>query len=952
MGNLLQTSQTGNRLKILVFQHSIQRTDGEGRGITVDVVSAVDIPDLLALLEAGETVVFPTARAAQALRSRHNRHQRACGLKAWKSPHVLSWGQWTEALWGRISILGLDDRVLLNSLQEEAVWSEIIAATPEGRSLNSGSLQQLAHLSRTALQLVAAHLPANELSRLQQTAETEDARAFAAWKDLFTQRCDQELFLPSSMLEDVLSKHVYLGHLPPGPSVHIAGFEQLTPAQTRLIEACRATGMAVEVGQIVHSAASAVRRAAVIASDPHKEVRLALRGIRYQCEQSPEDPPNIAVIFPDPDAERGELEPQLRQVLAPELEVVGADLSSTPWHFSSGSHLAAPPLAQQALTLLRWTQGELPIDDVGTLLLSPAFQHSDTYEVRARFEMHVLRREHRLRPQLTLPELLQLAHRSPRAVAMNVRLPELEAVNRAAGYLGVLGGKASHADWAEVVRKLLQAARWPGPSPLTASEFNTSESWEALLDLLTTLDFRSGRLTFAEFLRKLEQGAATTNVPSANPDTPIQILTLAEAEACSFDAVLILRATDTHLPAPERVHPLLGLGLQRALRLPGTDPGLAYARTLHRLRSLGERCGDLLLLSAAADENGPLRPTPLSHELGWPVVPAEDLFPDLAAEVCVEPELVQERQERLPLGSLAVQGGARVLELQAACGFRAFASLRLNAIAPESQALGMSARNRGNALHVALEAFWTEVKSQASLRALNQAERREAVQRSVRHALRRERASDPAGNHWDQAYLHLVEQRVCRLLERWLDFELERSDFTVLSPEKDELVQVGPFELKVRPDRIDRVAGGFVLVDYKTSSDLKTDHWLGERPHAPQLPLYTLLGEPDEVRGLAFAKLRPGKDMNWIGLQKEEGDLRRHRGTKVHDLGLQIGLWREELDRLAFDFADGVTDIDPKSYPNTCTFCEQRLLCRLDAVTLMAGGEEPPAEANMEEVHG
>ena len=341
------------------------------------------------------------------------------------------------------------------------------------------------------------------------------------------------------------------------------------------------------------------------------------------------------------------------------------------------------------------------------------------------------------------------------------------------------------------------------------------------------------------------------------------------------------------------------------------------------------------MVSAAADENGSLRAAPLIQELAFQVMDAADLCPPLPPHSQVVPERRPEMQASLPLVSTQAHGGAKILELQAACGFRAFASLRLQAEIPESPSLGLDARVRGNILHKALEEFWKEVKSQAALRAMTTVERRAALNRAIRLGLERNVPITDQHDEWSRAYVELFEQKTMSLLERWLAFELKRGDFTVVSPEGEELIQVGPLQLKVRPDRIDQVKGGLVLVDYKTSSDLATSHWLGERPRAPQLPLYTLLGDADEIRGLAFGRLRPGKQMDWIGLQKEEGDLQLDRRTKIHDLQSQVAAWRVELDRLAQDFADGVTSVNPKSYPGTCKYCDQRLLCRLDAASLL-----------------
>ncbi len=50
------------------------------------------------------------------------------------------------------------------------------------------------------------------------------------------------------------------------------------------------------------------------------------------------------------------------------------------------------------------------------------------------------------------------------------------------------------------------------------------------------------------------------------------------------------------------------------------------------------------------------------------------------------------------------------MQLQAACGFRAFAERRLWATEIEDAELGMDARESGTVVHRALELFWNEVQ--------------------------------------------------------------------------------------------------------------------------------------------------------------------------------------------------------------------------------------------------
>src|ERR1035441_2764631 len=68
------------------------------------------------------------------------------------------------------------------------------------------------------------------------------------------------------------------------------------------------------------------------------------------------------------------------------------------------------------------------------------------------------------------------------------------------------------------------------------------------------------------------------------------------------------------------------------------------------------------------------------------------------------------------------QGGAAILQAQAACGFRAFAQKRLFSAALDSPSLGLDPGERGSLVHVVLQRFWAEVKTQAALKLMTRDE--------------------------------------------------------------------------------------------------------------------------------------------------------------------------------------------------------------------------------------
>ena len=897
--------------------------------------------ELFALLNNGHGLVLPHAHAARTLRARYA----AAALvqpPAHDPGRALAWAEWTASLWIPLTLAGAEERVLLNRAQEDHLWAEIIAGHPANPALPPQPSQPQTQLTRSGLRLAAAH---SATDRLRSAADSFDTRTFAGWAEAFRDLCSRQRLLSLSFLEAALVRHLRDGTLQPPLTLFFAGFEEFTPAQRDLLTALRAAGTTIHEYDLSAPAKQEAGLALVL-PDTREQLRFAVRWIADQAGHATQTSPTFALITPRADEHRPALERLLREFLAPELNCVAADLSSTPWQFTGSTPLGSATLAAHALVLLRWTLEPLPLERIGQLLLSPYFNFSEPVELRARFEANTLRNARLLRPELDLPEFLDLITNAPRKTH-RARFPELHALARLGDQRSLRTATRPHADWADTARSLLATLGWPGPRTLTASEFSAVETWDGVLDLLSTLDVSARRLPFTRFIQQLETEVGQAGSGSPPFAAPVQILTLAQAEGIAFDHVLVLDATDRDLPAPETAHPLLTRRLQVSLGMPGVDPAKSYARTRSRLQRLIARAGRVHLLAPAEDLAGPLHLSRLTQDLDFR---ATDPVNVLTPKPFLEPQVLtpfEDIGKLPPLPSPAVQGGARVLELQAACGFRAFADVRLRAAEPEALALGLGSREAGSRLHDALQKLWDELGTQAHLRSLSTPARRAVVETAVQSALRPLATFPGAERPWTRAFLAVVQERFIRLLMNWLHLELERGPFETIAQEQEETITVGPLQLKLRPDRIDKVDNGLVYIDYKTKYSLSTDDWLGSRPDAPQLPLYTLLTEPGQVRGLAFARLRPGKDLGWISLADTPGIFPDKKNSN-HDLQNEASNWREELARLAQDFANGQTEVDPKSYPRTCEYCAFRLLCRLNPEELLTQATEDEETAEEE----
>jgi ATP-dependent helicase/nuclease subunit B len=893
-------------------------------------VPTLSQPELLDAIDAGEGLfLLPNARAARDLRSAFNARQRARGIPAWDPPPILSWSQWTNSLWSELIVAGAETRLLLNRAQEHSLWREIVSGHPAMAGLLS-SADALAELAGSGWLLAASY---EATHRLRSFAATHDSRIFADWAEAFTRQCGTRGYVSAALLEDTLKRHLEAGALAAPPTLQLVGFAERTPAQEALLDALRARGTVVFEHALMMPAGAL--RACVVAPTERAELELAARWIRSFVEQQPAA--RVALLVPQLSEERAELEEVLRETLAPELQSVSEDLSSTPWEFSTGSALSSMAMISDALALARWSQGPMPVQRVSALLMSPYLGQIADRDASARFDAATLRRTQLLRSEIEIAPLLALADDAQRKHSR----PLLAWLRNLQTFLQRDGDRSRPrgcAEWMEFVRGLAQAANWPGDRPLTATEFEATQAWESALDTVSTLDFSGRRVALSTALEALELQAQTTALAPPFTGAAVQIMSVAEAEASVFDAVVFLRATDANWPPTTRQHPLLPWALQRSLKMPGTDPGLAAARARAFTEGLLARAGSMLFTSATEDSSGMLRSSPLLAGLRLQQVQPEELVAPAAPAITVETETSIDAEPLPNLPSLTVKGGATVLKLQAACGFKAFAELRLLATEPQSGVLGLDARESGSLLHRTMQTFWTAVETQKNLRAMSWTQRETALAQAIDAAFGRKQRTE---TEWDRAYIAVLKQRLRSVLQQWLDVELQRGDFSVIESEQEQQITVGPLTLDLRMDRIDSVDGGFFLVDYKSGFSGTPKDWIGDRPDDPQLPLYALLYQPEELRGLAFAKVRAGRDMKWIGYQAEDGILPRSPSKKnIQDLTPLIAQWHEILTTLAFDFADGRAYVLPKSFKDNCSRCAQRLLCRVDPLSLPLTDEE------------
>jgi len=868
-------------------------------------------PEVLSAIARGATVLTANQRAARTLHRTFEQSQRSRGLTQWSPPQIFALDTWLPTLWHRLLLAGAEQQILLNRTQEHTLWRTLIAADREVSGLRSPDV--LADLAARAWHLLWLH---NGRAQLNAAAHSTDTRAFHRLSQQFERLCTRELYLTRAQLPGALEEALARGDLDlPNPGVVLVDFDAHPPAVASLFTSIEQAGYPVESLQNTVASAATLHAAA----DDATELRSAALWSRSLLAQNL----RIAIVVPDladrRAGQRSGIERAFAQALPPEA-----------FEFSLGRPLAETSFAAAALDLLRWALEPLPLDRITALLLSPHFG-AIAPEPTAEFDAYDLREEELLRPELSLDgviDILRNSARKPRLAQLHARL---RALRKSAAASFADAHPQTHAYWADAFRAVLEsAARAAQPDSLT---FQTQRRWESALDSLATLDFNAIRLTAADAIETLHRIAAQTIFAPESVNAPIQILGPLELGGTPFDALWFLSADDLTWPATPAPNPLLPWHLQHELAMPGADPtrDTAVAQTL--TDRIARSAAQVIFSYAAHGENGPRRISPLLRSLNLEDSNIED-------GPAHEPLSLETFSDAEPLPSLpptTLRGGAEVLALQAACGFRAFAERRLYSTELEDSQPGLNPRDRGSLVHKVMQAFWDKLKTQLALRALTLRDRHTFLDECIEQALARTQRQVRAP--WDAAYVEVQRQGLRRLLRPWLIKELDRPTFEVLATEQEtKAVTIGPLTLDVRVDRVDQTAAGTLILDYKTGT-AQPKEWLDDRPDAPQLPLYAVLSEPLPA-GVAFAILRAGEDLELKGFADTQAVFGKPARMPATSMAAQLEDWHRILDNLAGSFASGDAAVAPKSYPLTCKKCAQRILCRLDPRTRPEFGDD------------
>lgn len=913
-------------------------------------------------------------------------------LKSQQEKKAYSFSRWTEKLWEGISEETKPS--LLNSTEAWILWEKII----EQESLDSPLLSY----SETSKQMLEAwHLchhwkvPLPIEKNFEKNKEAwiedesawlkEDHRFFLQSAKKYSEFCRENHWIDRAnvldhlpvFLDKTIQPSLYNGSVSHTyfipPLIDCVGFDEWIPQQKEFINFCSKMGSSISYNSLLQSQGQTFQYEAPTETD---ELLAAIRTAQVWLKANPGA--RIGILVPTLEQRRFEVERLLSEHFQENEFNIAAPLSLTEY-----------PLIRAAFLGLQLANKTISFEDFSKVLRLSLFGYS-TDEIPLRAQWDVLLRE-KINRVGTLTDHFPLTILISLIEELQSNLLDILPNHKPhpTGFIDILKNllslqeqcqkKQKSKDWKIFIIQWLNILNWPNAVGL--SQKNLKEQWDEILIQYEEMGRILGNHSFNEAFVYLKRLAAARTFSSNDYSdrehkeesdlnslsAPVQVLGLLEGLGIPFDFLWVMGLNQKTWPTEPAPNPYLPYALQRSLNLPRCHPEREL-QVAKRLTQQLKRGGKIIVFSFAArieDEKGVL--SALLGKLDPFMVTEEKIHKRCFEEIKTNLEKNQnENQETnqkenqkkkldrkstseiVPLQeNELIRGGSRILNLQAACSFQAFADIRLHAKNLEPIHFGFSPALRGEIMHQILMRFWQGLKNQSMLKAFSSEQITQRIEENIHYVLKNVQSRglftlSATWNNFNDSlktknlYLDLERRRLSKLIHRFVDLELKRPPFEVIAQEVREEVQLNQLKLTLRIDRVDRLENNEeLLIDYKTGS-IQLSDWFGERPLDSQLPLYCI-ARKGNTQGAAFLIIRPDQ-IKYLGLASKEYSIEGIKTTEKmnqydseEDWETQCFVWKERLNALAREFVEGKIELNPLEAEKTCKVCKFQTICKVGA---------------------
>jgi probable DNA repair protein len=753
-----------------------------------------------ALDESG-VVVTASRRLARSLTDEFARRRLAEGQLAWRTPAIHAWRDWMARLFVSVGDQS-SGPTRLSGHQEGMLWERCLRKEIDDPLWGTGAVVRQSRLAWARLAEFGV-----SIEEVRDAAVGLDQRLFVRVAEHFQAMLARQHWIDEAGIPKLVMQHVAAGEVCLPPSLTFAGFDRIVPEVRSFIACAAKQGTSAE---IVPVGDVAPKRVIYEFENPDAELRAAGAWARDALLKDPQQ--RVAIVVANLGQAADHNARLVKEGLIPGWQA-GGNRHDRALNVSHGRELASFPACAIALLISKWLHTELTSRELSILLRSACIG-SSAMAGRARLEIRLRNRpDQDWSPGMFLKAFSRDGDDEAEAGDWFERVRRFDTLKSR------LPARARPSTWIELMDQALRLFNWPGEETLSSNDFQLLNRWRELLNDFSRLDLIAPALSVSSAVFRLVSMAKETIHQPDQSGAKVELLDHLEAAGMEFDRIWIAGATSSAWPAPRRPLALVNRHLQQKYQMPDADPAEALAFSQNLLRNLASSAPDWVC-SYATTENDTeqaasgmladydLRAKKTPNDPGW--------YAKQFAGIEHTAVLTSDAVPKVGAGE-KVSSGAMSIQWQLDEPFRAFANARLGIRQLPAFTRGLSPRLRGNLIHDALNHLYSELTDGTDLTDWDDHALGDRVSSATKRTFGRHfRATSPVL----RALLALEQDRTARLLHEVASFDKQSRDpFKVNSVEESLVASIEGLELRLRVDRIDRLATGeLVILDYKTGA--------------------------------------------------------------------------------------------------------------------------------------
>lgn len=847
-------------------------------------------------------IITPTSRLAYYL----NHTQR--------EKNAISQSDWLDQLWLSCAQT-MPEWKRLTSLQSTLLWQEIIEKE-ELPLLNTKAV--IAGVQQAWQWLQQWKIPLSELKKeIEKTSEQKnlsDMAYFFNWASTYESFCTEKKWVDEYQLPCFLTQHMSV--INTSASLQFYGFNYITPQFKALFAYLESKGMIIQYEENADIRSPDIHYYQY--PDQMSEWRAAAVWA-YECSKTSDA--TIGIVIPELSQSWLSIQSIFSEVFMPESVLSGETEKQVQFNLDAGLPFQEYPLVHHTLNLLKSFSQSLSCQEMSVLIRSVFLKREmEERSVRAQLTAKWIQQDYQYLTWKTVEKYL-ITHSSIACPLLSELAVQLNEKRQS------WPEEASPSEWVLFVSAIFETIDWPNGREQNETEQQIWKRFLKVMSDLAGLDSISPSISYSVFLNRLEEELSNICFQPETKPALVQVMGILETLGMSFDHLWVCGLHEQSWPPAAKPNPFIPQALQRHYALPHATyrQEWTYAEQLteHWCRSSSH----LYFSYALAGEQHYL-PSPLIESKIKTIEVKETVLPSwLESDHKIPPAISDEQGTRIA----SFKGGTALLKDQAECPFRAYAYYRLGLkYQPFDSAYELgNAAMRGEVIHRALELLWTELKDQKTLLALSESELKEIINAKVKKSLTELYASSKEKNAIPAVFLEIEQERVCFHIDKWLQKEKQRADFSIAELESKIELDLDGIIIRMRMDRIDKTSEGQVIIDYKTGHipSLSQD---SDRLLNPQLPLYAM--SQSDVVGVTFAKIM-GEFTGFSGwvAPHHANDFPALTRNALIEVGIsdQISEWKTKADILINEFKNGSAKVDPYPNESACRYCDLHSLCRI-----------------------